>query len=395
MISRLQQNVFVLLGISIPISIFFTNLLLVFLILLWILQGGIHKKLIVLKKKKWPIFLVALILFYFIGILWTETYDNLLWIFQKVSLLLLLPILVTSEFSIKTLEKGAGAFLITTFVSSLIAIFINFNFIEPLHEYFPIISKSKNAIYEISAFIKYNYHNILLSLSSLICIYLIVENKTRYPLVGLLFILVYTISIFTEAGRAGQLTYVIFLFLYAIYYLKTKTRISLFIFFFLLSILFFSYKNSSIFKYRVDHLNSIVQNKGVIDKIDNKKDIRYVFFSHSLKFIKKRPILGYGTGSFGTIFKNNVFSGHDYYVNTTPHNNYFYIIFELGIVGFMLFLLTFYYQIKELYFLKHGVHRVVLPLLYLFLMLVDSYLFIFIITSAYMYLYTIYSNYCK
>ena len=123
-----------------------------------------------------------------------------------------------------------------------------------------------------------------------------------------------------------------------------------------------------------------------------KDDIRYVFFRESLNKIIKKPFFGYGTGSFGTIFNNEVNTGHKFTVSTTPHNQYLYVWFELGIGGLCLLLAIFYYQIKDLLGKKHGLHRALLPMSFLFLMLVDSYFFIFILTIAYIYLYTIYSR---
>ena len=146
------------------------------------------------------------------------------------------------------------------------------------------------------------------------------------------------------------------------------------------------------YKDRFDAVSNIIQNNG--DRGEGKADdIRYVFVKESLNRIIKKPILGYGTGSFGTIFNNEVTSGHVFYTHTTPHNQYLYVWFELGILGLLLLLSIFYYQIKELLKKKDGIHRILLPLSFMFLMLIDSYFFIFILTSCYIFLFTIYSKY--
>ena len=152
------------------------------------------------------------------------------------------------------------------------------------------------------------------------------------------------------------------------------------------------YKSTKVYKNRLDALSNIIQNNGDVGE-GTPEDIRYVFVKESLDRIIKKPILGYGTGSFGTIFNNEVKSGHVFYTNTTPHNQYLYVWFELGILGLVLLLLIFYHQIKELFRKKDGIHRVLLPFSFIFLMLVDSYFFIFILTICYMFLYTIYSRY--
>jgi O-antigen ligase len=149
---------------------------------------------------------------------------------------------------------------------------------------------------------------------------------------------------------------------------------------------------TKVYKNRFDAVSNIIKNNG--DRGEGHlEDIRYVFIKESLSRIKQKPILGYGTGSFGTIFDKEVKSGHDFQFHRTPHNQYLYVLFELGILGVLLLLSIFYYQIKELIVKKDGIHRILLPLSFMFLMLVDSYFFIFILTIAYIFLYTIYSRY--
>ena len=60
-----------------------------------------------------------------------------------------------------------------------------------------------------------------------------------------------------------------------------------------------------------DNLKHIVENNG--QKKNPKaieKDIRYLFAAESLKLIKQKPIFGYGTGSFSSVFKENVLSNY-------------------------------------------------------------------------------------
>ena len=103
------------------------------------------------------------------------------------------------------------------------------------------------------------------------------------------------------------------------------------------------------------------------------ESIRFVFLKESLNYILKRPIFGYGTGSFGAIFKREVKSGYNYDIKTTPHNNYLYVYFELGIFGFIIFILIFYFQIKSLYRNNNfSIHRVILPFFYLVILSIKS-----------------------
>jgi len=387
-VNKIQQVLFILLGITIPTSIAITNLVIGLLALCWIIEGDFKNKFKTIKASKWMLSIFALIALYGLGMLWGNTHLNAEWQFQRLALLLVFPILKTIAISQLTIKRSVMAFLGTAFISALASILINNNIIQPLGEYLSFIQVSRRN----AAFITYNYHNVILSLSFTISLYILIERKSKYKVALVLFIIAYAISIFTERGRAGQVIFNLSALFYIIYY-NRKHFLRLLAFIILLfSFQFIVYKTTKVYKNRFDAVSNIIANKG--DRGDGKADdIRYIFVKESLDRIINKPILGYGTGSFGTIFKNEVKSGHDFSEHKTPHNQYLYVWFELGILGLILLLLIFYHQIKELFKKQDGIHRVLLPLSFMFLMLVDSYFFIFILTIAYIFLYTIYSRY--
>ena len=388
LVTRIQQFLFILLGVFIPTSIAITNLIIGFLALCWILERNFINKFNVIKSSKWMLAIFALIGLYLLGMFWGDQHLNADWQFQRLALLLIFPILMTMNLNQETIKRAVFAFLGTAFISALAAVAINNNIILPLSEYLSFIDPS----WRNSAFITYNYHNIILALATTLSLYLLVEKKSKYTYLLLLFIAVYSISIFTERGRAGQVIFNLSLVFYIIYY-NRRNLLRLFTLLVLLfSFQFVIYSSTNVYKDRFDAVSNIIQNNGV-RRVGNIQDIRYILVRESLNRIIKKPILGYGTGSFGTIFYEEVNSGHIFDRHTTPHNQYLYVWFELGIVGLVLLLLIFYHQLKEMLRKKDGIHRLLLPLSFMFLMLVDSYLFIFILTICYMFLYTIYSRY--
>jgi O-antigen ligase len=388
LISRVQQFLFVLLGVFIPTSIAITNLIIGLLALCWILERNFKTKFDIIKSSKWMLAVFSLIGFYGLGMLWGDQHLNADWQFQRLALLLVFPVLMTMNLKQETIKRAVCAFLGTAFISALSAIAINNNIISPLGDYFSFIELS----WRNSAFIAYNYHNVILSLATTLSLYVLIEKKSKYSYLLLLFIVVYSISLFTERGRAGQVIFNLSTIFYIIYYnRKNLLRLSALLVL-LFSFQFAIYNSTNVYKSRFDAVSNIIQNNG--DRgVGKTEDIRYVFIKESLSRILEKPILGYGTGSFGTIFHEQVKSGHNFLFHKTPHNQYLYVWFELGILGLVLLLLIFYHQLKELFRKKDGIHRALLPLSFMFLMLVDSYLFIFILTICYMFLYTIYSRY--
>ena len=82
-----------------------------------------------------------------------------------------------------------------------------------------------------------------------------------------------------------------------------------------------------------------------------------------------------------------------FYTHTTPHNQYLYVWFEIGFFGLVLLLSFFYLQIKQLIKFEDKFHTILLPIIFLLLMCVDSYLTIFTGAITYMFLFTIYTRY--
>ncbi len=415
--NRAQQFFFILLGVCIPTSIAIANFLIGGLVLCWILEwivffwisvfpryawydhlqsenfkGNFLKKINQIKKSKWILSIFGLIGLYALGLCWGDNHLNAEWQFQRLALLLVFPIFITTEFKQKTINRAAIAFLGTAFISALAALAINSNVISPLGEYLSFIDSS----WRNSAFITYNYHNVILALASSLCLYILIERKSKYRHLLLAFLLIYALSIFTERGRAGQVIFNLSAVFYIFHYNNNRKHILRGFAFLLLLFSFqaviYHIDSTKVYKNRFDAVSNIIQNNGHRGE-GKTDDIRYVFVKESLDRIIKKPILGYGTGSFGTIFNNEVKSGHPFNTHTTPHNQYLYVWFELGILGLLLLLSIFFHQIRELFKKKDGIHRILLPVSFMFLMLIDSYFFIFILTSCYIFLFTIYTKY--
>ena len=108
----------------------------------------------------------------------------------------------------------------------------------------------------------------------------------------------------------------------------------------------------------------------------NSISTRYNLAKYSIDKIKEKPFFGYGTGSFVEEFSTL----GDHAVATlqsqhkTPHNNFLFVFFELGIIGLIVLILIFYYQIKEYKRKSLPEIRILFPLLFLLAMFSDSFL---------------------
>ena len=92
-----------------------------------------------------------------------------------------------------------------------------------------------------------------------------------------------------------------------------------------------------------------------------------------MKLIVKKPLFGFGANQFNILY-NQHFTEKDIDHVFHPHNNFIFILIELGVVGFILLLSIFFFHIKA-YFLSTPKHflKFIFPLFFLFIMMFDNY----------------------
>lgn len=359
-IPNIRNFLFVLLGISLPFSVATSNILVVSLFLSVLLEGGFLKKIKRIKSSKWMVSLFLLLILYYFSFFIYGQFSDTIWLLKRVSILWTLPILYSVFFSTKTIYKSLFAFLFSMFISSVIAIFENYEVIN--------INGSN---WTWAAFLQYTDHNVFLASSIVISIYLVykVEFHKKYKNIILFFLPFYLFSIFTEAGKSGQIVLILLLVLFFMFFFKNNIKkLTIYVITLIIGV-FVIYNTSEIVEKRFTY--------ELKRFMENKTSSRSLLFTHSIDLIKEKPVLGYGAGSFTDKFRdiNEETKKVIRYQHKTPHNNYLYVWIELGLLGLLMFLLIFYFQIKELYRQNDGDFMILLPILYLCVMMTDTYLF--------------------
>ena len=353
---------FVCLGISLPISIALSNILLVVISFFILSEGLFLKKIKKVSSSKWMVSIIFLVGLHLISLLFFGEFSYSYTRIQKVLLLLTLPIIYTLNIDKYVIRLSIFSFLSSMFLVSIYAIS------EPgiLVKKYGIVHLDSN--WTKPANMDYTDYSVFLAVCLIISIYSLFYLKlnNRYRLILVIFIFTYLVSLYSEPGKAGQILFILLLSLLFIYRYR-KNLLYLFSslgFIFLFST--FIYINSDIVKNRFDSTLKRME-------IDSNKPLstRNTLIHHSIELIKDKPIFGYGAGSFQDILTNtssDINSRHK-----TPHNDYIYILMELGLVGLMSLLMIFYFQFSE----KHqgDFPSLCLPIMFLLLMLVDSYFF--------------------
>lgn len=369
---KLKGFLLIALAFFCSISIFITDVLIFSIVAIWLIEGQFKDKWHKVKSSYWLLSLLLLLLFYVVGLLWGNNHNGGQWIFEKSALLLILPILYTSKFSQKEIKLSLYTFIASSTFSAIIALLINFRVLKNLFKYSDIFTKNWSQ----SAFLVYTEHNVFLAFTLLVVLFLLIkkEKKKGFTIALSIVAILNLMSIFSENGRTGQLAVVLMLVLFLSKVLWHK-KVWLF-----LSILGLSASISLAYIYSpsfTSRVNATLNQTNHLDKESNNSlNTRYYLYSYTLDKILENPIVGYGTGSFVEEYS----SINEHAINIlndehkTPHNNYLFIWFELGIVGLIIFLSIFYFQIKEFRTLKQGNLRIIMPIMFLLIMMTDTYI---------------------
>lgn len=158
------------------------------------------------------------------------------------------------------------------------------------------------------------------------------------------FILILILIIIFSGERTALLLLLIFTILIFFTFFKLNKKISILLFtFFLISLSFFIYKNDQIKKRVFQDFERNISS-------DFKTNPYFSYAFVSLKMFQDGPLLGLGPKMFRVYcdnYMNKIDSG---YCNLHPHNTYFQLISETGLIGFLFILTAYIYVIS--FFLK-------------------------------------------
>ena len=379
-----------------PLTVFGGNLIIVIICLLWLFSGDYQNKYLQITSNK---LLLASILFFalhVIGLLWTE---NLIWglhiVHKMWYFLLLLPILYT------IVSKEYIRFYISAFLLA-----ITFTEIASYLVWFEVIEPFKNAsVRNPTPFMSHISYNPILAFAIYLVLHEIFFNKKLSNLLlyfYCFFSITMTINMFITGGRAGQVIFFVMLLILIFQVLNTKRVRALIISSLVMPLIFITaYYSSSLFNERVNlAINEVVtfqETKGFDSKTYSHTSVglRLAMALNSWQIIKKNPIIGVGTGDLPQEYKKINEISFPKLVNVeNPHNMYSFVLVNLGFIGLLSMLAIFYYQIKLSFNSSSKLIRdlgITMPLMFLVLMLSDSYLLghyttlMFIFFSSFLY----------
>lgn len=370
-LDTVYQYLLILLAFLLPLTVFGANLIIVFIVTIWLLSGNYLAKLKLIFESK---IMIASIIFFgihIVGLIWTEDLEWGLHILHKMwYFILLLPVLFTvvkQEF----IRYYIFSFLLAIFLTEVLSYLIWFEIIPPF----------KNAnVFDPTPFMTHVSFNPILAFAIYLVFNEVLFNKKHDKFKKaflIIFVLAMCINMFLTLGRSGQVGFFFVLTLLIFQYFQYQKVKSLFVVMILIpSILFIAYQASPYFKLRMDNTVYAISN---YEKNNfTSLGIRLTYAQNSWEIFKQNKFLGVGTGDFPLEYKNiNSLRTPNIPNTTNPHNMYVLVTTQLGLLGLFSMLSIFYQQLVFALKSKSQSMKnigIALPTLFMILMLGDSYL---------------------
>lgn len=274
-------------------------------------------------RQPWVWFIIALFSIVVISCLWSPApWAEQAFVVEKYSKLLWLPLLMLGFTEAKTRDIGLHVFIASMLVTALVAFAIELGWV---HSILPSGSVFRN-------------HIITGHMMSFAC-YLVgnfaIKNREKRWIYLSLFVIFSYEVLFISQGRTG---YVIYFVLMALLMLQLFKKWHLLVAFGVLCLFgAFTYHYSSIMQERVDWIYKDV--KGIQQgHKDSSLGFRYQFQKFAYALFKESPVIGHGSGALTYYFDERQPIPAWGKQLREPHNQYWLIAAEYGVVGMILYL---------------------------------------------------------
>jgi O-antigen ligase len=365
------QFLLIILAFLMPLTVFGANLIITIICITWLCSGNYKSKYYQIINNRLMLASIIFFCLHVIGLLWTEDLAWGLHIVHKMwYFLVLFPVLFTIVRR-DYIGRYISAFLLAISITEVFSYLVWFEVIPPF----------KNASIENpTPFMSHISYNPILAFATYLVLHKLFFNKKLTNFVFSLyafFAISMTINMFITGGRAGQVVFFVMLAI-LIFQVLDKQRIKSLITILIVipGIFFTAYQTSNLFQERID--KAIQESLDFSSQSHSSVGLRINFAINSWQVIKNNLVIGIGTGDFPKEYsKINQINSPGLPNASNPHNMYILILMQLGLVGFFSMMSVFYYQIKLLGNSSKKFIRdvgVTLPLMFLVMMLSDSYL---------------------
>lgn len=381
---RLNGWLVALMALALPLSTSALSILAILILVVWFVEGGYRQKLRTIIANPVAVAVLLYLALFGIGLLWTSELASGLDVLKKYWKIMLLPVFLTAlRWELRRVYVG--------FFLAGMTIAMTMTYLA----WFGLLHYSDVTTTHLTRGTFHVIYNPLLAFAIYLLLHELVWGQVRaivrWPLVGLACLMIF--NMFITEGRAGQMVFFVLLGLFCLQNFRKNILQGVLILVFCLPAIFaVGYQFSPIFHERVERAYSeIVHCKS---NPNTSVGLRLLFWQNSWEIIKKDPWLGVGTGDFQSAYVEiNKQQSPRMEATDNPHNQYIFVLCQLGLLGLLGLLGIFGTQIRQAMLQRDGWERVRLafPLFFLTIMLTESYLiisgtgFLFSLFSAVLY----------
>lgn len=365
----LASPLLILFAAAIPLSTTAGTVLGILLILVWILSGDFKKKITVIVHNPVAVAVLFYLFLHLLGLLWTEDLDWGLLVLQKQWKLLLLPILLTLA------KTEHTKYYLSAFIAAIVIMACKAYLV-----WLGLISLPPGSIFTTSGTSHVTYNPMLA-----LAIYVVGQNilfgksgpAILWPKVFLFLFL--SCNMFITVGRTGQAVFFVLLAVLLFQYCYPRSKKMLCLGIILLPLLI-----GTLFQYNSTFHNRITT---AIDEIQDSPAMqitslgcRLWFYKNTFLLLKEHWLVGAGTGDFPLEYaKINQQHSPEMPNTDNPHNQYFLISAQFGILGLISLLAIFVIQLLVAFRKDDSLRpiRQAFPIFFLVIMLAESYLQVF------------------
>lgn len=321
----------VLLGLSIPISVALDNVLMGLVGLLWLLGGNLGAKFATVKHN--PAAVAALLLFgvLTLGTLYTSGNPGVL--FKYIDLLFI-PVFLTLFQAARTRTRGLQLFCVAAIASIVVSYLAYLGLLTDS----TLLRRSP----EYLTGFKYSITHGLITAFAAYLFALLArdeQNKKRRMIYIALALFAAHNVVFMVFSRTG---YVVLTVLFFYFFVATLGRRGLILITVVATATFLTaYATSDTFHQRINAAAHEGMDWQPGKPSATSVGLRLEWYAASLGIIRERPLLGYGTGSFPTVYATAI-AGKNMVATENPHNEYLMIAVQTGLIGLACLLYLFW-----------------------------------------------------
>ena len=333
--SRIQPNLLnygnyavLLLILTIPFSTAITTVASILLVLFWLASAQFKNLPALYREQKAPFIAFLLFVYFIFGVSYSSaTLSEAFRMAGKYRELILITILIPFLAKDRFRKRAVTSFEVASIVNLISSYALYF-----YHDYdFNLLS---NPDYSPS-FKSSITHSLFISFFAFYCAHRAAQKSSHFMIWVFLFLLSAHNLFFIVPGRTGQLIFFLLIVLFSFQKFSTKGILLSLLsgIIFLALFLGFSDKSNRI----VEGFNSTqAYLQGKEGDTSTSMAKRLTFWKYTSRMIAEKPWFGYGTGSYAHQYKK--IAPHTNFMPGNPHNEFLMIFVQLGIGGFILFL---------------------------------------------------------